>query len=403
MESSQQQHSDSSGQLGAMMEPLNSILKRAIAERATDVHIDPIENGKTVRYRVDGIIHVKSPIEWRDRMKVLNQVKISANFSIDKSFMPQEGLISLPHEGKTQDIRVTVTPVGNRTAIHFRFLSASQFSHSLGDLGMAPDSIESIRTMLRAPSGLVLIVGSTGSGKSTSMYALANAVDLKTKVAVSIEDPVEFRIPLIRQLQVDEFHGLTMSEGLRAILRMDPDVILVGEIRDQQSAVTASRAALAGRLVLATLHAPDAATAVDALQNLSVPPYVIGGALRMILRQDLVRLVCGHCATHEPITDEQRAMFERHGVRPPVQVAVAGECMRCKGYGYLGRTGVFELSRIDKQLGRDISAGLHRGELEDCFRRAVQRTLIADALRKAAAGETTVQEARHLVLALQEE
>ena len=396
---SQQKTKPDAQPTSALQEPLYPILRDAIAERATDVHIDPVEGGKMVRFRVDGIIHEKQPIPRDLCPRLLIQTKIATDFDIDRSFLPQEGLLVLKDDQGAHDIRVSIIPVSGREAIHFRFLSSADNTiKQLGDLGLWPEDLEKLAKALSAGTGLILVAGPTGSGKSTTMYASANSLDLRSTVTVSIEDPVEFSIPHVRQVQVDEFHGLTMHEGLRCLLRMDPDAILVGEVRDELSAVTAARAALTGRLVIATIHALDAAMAVDALQHLSIPRYVLAGALRLVITQDLVRRLCDQCRRKEELSPEHEILFDQYQVVAPDHVYKPVGCDRCNGYGYYGRTGVFEVTQINRKLAQFIASDMKQIELQERFRVTGTHSIIADALTKASKGITSMDEVMQLCL-----
>lgn len=392
--------SEASNATGAITipEPLWSLLRRAVAERATDVHLDPTDAGKLVRFRVDGVIHTKEPVPFELRGKLLNQLKVCCNFDIAKTFAPLEGSLHFLDGGIPHEVRVTVVPIGSREAIHLRFTSVGRHRPGLGELGFDPEEIQTLRSVLAAPSGLVLVAGATGAGKSTTLYALAEMLDLKSRVAAAIEDPVEFRLPHVRQLQVDEFHKISMDAGLRVLLRMNPDIILVGEIRDEKSAIVAGRAALAGCQVMATIHARSAFSAADALHQLAVPRHVIGASLRLIIMQELIRRVCPHCAQAGPPTIEEQALFEKHRVPPAAELVRARGCPRCNGYGYYGRVGVFEVTPVGRELGYAIADGAHPVQRQRLFEQAAFQTMAANALQKAAQRQTTIEEAVQLCL-----
>ncbi len=380
-------------------EPLHGVLTAAIAERASDVHIDPVPTGKVVRFRVDGMVHEKQHIALENATRLLNLVKIAADFDIDHSFRPQEGLLRFPANGEEHDIRVSIMPsVGGREAIHMRFLSTLHRIMQPGELGLRNSDLDRTLEAINSPNGLILISGPTGAGKTASMYALANALDLRSSVAVSIEDPVEFDLPYVRQVQVDEPHNMTMYEGLRVLLRMDPDAILVGEIRDRDSAVTSARAALTGRLVLATLHAPSSVMAVEALHHLGVPRYVVGGSLRLVITQDLVRRLCEKCHEETQLSEEEAELFRQYNLPIPEHVWKAAGCEACNGYGYHGRIGVFEVAKVDRDLGHDISMGLDQQELQVRLLERGTRPLLVDALEKVAEGLTSIDEVRRLIM-----
>jgi type II secretory ATPase GspE/PulE/Tfp pilus assembly ATPase PilB-like protein len=262
----------------------------------------------------------------------------------------------------------------------------------MSGLGFSMEDQERVSASMRSLSGLVLITGSTGSGKTTTMYSLASQLDLRAMTTYSIEDPVEFRLPYAQQIEVDEQHGLTLHEGLRTILRMDPDLILVGEIRDKDSAIVAARAALSGRLVLATIHAQDAAGAVDALHYLDVPYHIIGCSLRLIIAQSLARRLCGCCGRPRDTVDGDRELFTRFGAELPESILRADGCTECNSYGYKGRTGLFEVVPVDDEIGTLISAGTRHRELLDRLRGKGVHPMAYDGLRKVAAGITSVEE-----------
>jgi len=383
-------------------EPLLSLLRQAVAERATDVHLDPGHEGKLVRFRVDGVIHEKPGVPAALCPKLLNQIKVYCNLDVAKAFCPLEGLLTFRDAGISHDIRVTIVPVGAREAVHLRFSSAARQSLELGALGFDPEEIAAIKTLLAIPAGLVLIGGATGAGKSTTLYALAEMLDLKKRIAVAIEDPVEFRLPLIRQLQVDEPRKLSMNAGLRVLLRMNPDVILVGEIRDDASAITAGRAALTGCLVMATIHARNALSAADALHQLAVPRHVIGASLRLIILQELIRRACPACAKLVAPTREQKELFRRYNLAAPDQVLTEAGCRKCSGYGYLGRVGVFEVTPISRQLGQMIGSTTNPANLRQPFEQATFQSLSSNALQKAAEHVTTIQEATQFCVGREE-
>jgi type II secretory ATPase GspE/PulE/Tfp pilus assembly ATPase PilB-like protein len=390
------------GGIKEVIEPLLSIFSDAINERATDIHLDPYDEGKHVRYRVDGVIHEKTPVPTAMRKRLLNQVKVLIDVDIDKSFVPDEGYTSLETDGNQYDMRVTIVPIGDREAIHFRFLSSNQTLQEFDNIGMREGHVEIVRGLVEAPYGMILVAGGTGSGKTTTLYSLANMLKLKNLIVTSIEDPVEFRLPHVRQLEVNEKHGFTMYEGLRVILRMDPDVIVIGEIRDKQSAATATRAGLSGQLVMASIHARNPSMAVDALNNMDVPRYVIGGALRLIIQQNLVLRVCQSCAREVALTAEDRALFDLHQVPTPATIHEAVGCKVCKEYGHKGRIAIFELTPIDRSLGQEIAAGIETKALSSRFKEARRSTLIQDLLYKVADGDVSLDVAKSFIKSLGE-
>jgi general secretion pathway protein E len=297
-------------------------------------------------------------------------------------------------------MRVTIAPIGDREAIHVRFLSSTRNLRDLAEIGMGPADLETVQKIIEASYGMILVTGGTGSGKTTTLYSLAHMLKERKQIVTSIEDPVEFRLPHVRQLEVKQKHGFSMYDGLRVILRMDPDVIMIGEIRDQQSATTAARAGLSGQLVMATMHARHPAMAINALSNMEVPRYVIGGALRLVIQQNLVLRVCPTCAREVELTAEVRELFEAHELPLPETVREAVGCPECRDYGHKGRIAVFELTPIDRALGQDIAAGLAARELSAQFREARCRSMIQDVLSKVADGVVTFDTAKRLLRSL---
>ena len=370
-----------------------SLIREAVDENATDVHLDMHRERSLLRFRVDGKVHRKQALTQAQAERLINQIKVAGEVGVDALHVPGEGRLQWVDQGRTRDIRVTVVPAKpDAEAAHLRLLTPPGDGLALDDLGLPDREVDRIGAALHSRRGLVLTTGMTGSGKTTTLYALAGADALAGGVTVAIEDPVEFDLPGVRQLEVDEQRGLTMEVGLRTLLRMDADTIMVGEVRDRASAALTGRAALSGRLALATLHARDAAAAVDAMHYLSVPFYVLGAALRLVVAQRLVRMVCPHCHDTRELGDAERKLFDRYDVEPPDAVCVAQGCTQCNGYGYRGRTGVFEVAAIDQSFGAWLSDGRHQDEIRRRLLESGMRPMQHDALAKVASGRTTLHE-----------
>lgn len=384
------------GIIASYPDPLRTCIWNAIVEKATDVHLHCVAEGLRVLHRVDGIIHPKEVLSPAAGRKLLNQLKTASGLNFVRSFTPKEGQLIWPDGEMRWEIRVTLTPVRDRESAHLRLLSMPKDQWDISNLGFTRTDQEKVSAAVRGLNGMILVTGATGSGKTTTMYCLASLMDLRTTTTYSIEDPVEFRLPYVQQIEVDEQHGLTMHEGLRTILRMDPDLILVGEIRDEDSAMVAARAALSGRLVLATIHAQDAAGAVDALHYLGVPYHVIGSSLRLIIAQNLIRRLCPDCAEPVALGDEDRDLFAQSGLEVPDHLLEARGCSDCYSYGYEGRTGVFEVARVDDEVATFIRSGAHHRELTDCLRKKGTRSMAQDGLEKAATGITCMEELRRV-------
>ena len=377
----------------ARPDPFRTIIWNAIYEGATDIHLNAAEGGTLILYRVDGIIHEKRLLSETEGRQLINQVKTAAKLNATKSFMPQEGQIKWPDDETLRDIRVTVVPAGkNEESAHMRILSFPQGGWEISKLGLSKNDLENISSTINSMNGLVLIAGVTGSGKTTSMYSFASLADLRTKMAFSIEDPIEFNVPYAQQLEVDERHGLTMYQGLQTILRMDPDLVMVGEIRDRDSAIVTSRAALSGKLVLATIHAKDAAGTVDALHYLGVPYYIIGGSVKLIVAQNLMRRLCESCAEERTPSKEEEELFAEANLKVPKKIFDATGCKKSNFYGYQGLFAIFEIARIDHDTAHMITDGIHQQQLRDHFRKIGIQPMLVDGLKKVAEGITSIDE-----------
>lgn len=372
---------------------LYGVVEQAVQESATDIHVDTWGREAVVRFRVDGTIHEKDPLTYDQARKLINQIKVAAGLDLPMPYHPLEGHFRWSSGEEHRNLRVTVVSTApQHEAAHLRLLTPPEQWRDVRNLGLGGRDLQVVERTLQTARGLVLISGPTGSGKTTTLYSLTGLTDLRGQIAASIEDPTEYDLPYVRQLEVKEKQGFTMEEGLRTILRLDPDVILVGEIRDAGSARIATRAALAGRLVLATVHARDAAAAIEGMHYLSVPYYVLGGALRLVIAQDLIRKLCPECARTRPLADHETVFFEEAGLTPPEHMHDATGCPACFGYGYRGRTGVFQVASVDDELGNWLAAGRRQQEIRERLLASGLRPLVADALEKAAAGVTSMSE-----------
>ncbi len=372
---------------------LRTFLWNAIVEQASDIHLQWNGEGVHLYHRVDGTVHRKRTLSKNEGRQLINQLKSAAGLSVTRTFGPLEGEMNWTDDDGRRDLRLTVVPVGRGESVHIRILCGPERRWGMSQLGLTPVDQEKLEGIAAVPNGLVLVTGATGSGKTTTMYSLASLINHHhATMTYAIEDPVEFRLPFAQQIEVDEVHGLTMYEGLRTILRMDPDLILVGEIRDKDSAIVASRAALSGRLVLATIHGQDVSGAIDALHYLGVPYYIIGSSLRLLVAQNLVRQLCPHCAQAREPYEEEKEAFERFGVEIPETVNDAVGCDQCNSYGYNGRTGIFEVVKIDNEIRQLVTSGLHQDDLHEHLRQLEIGTLVRDGLGKVAQGLTTADE-----------
>ena len=387
-----------SGRAAPVSPIVSDLVGRAVAERATDIHIDPWQGQAVVRFRIDGVLHTIEKLTPEQVRRLVNQIKVAAELEIDAPFVPLEGQFRWFHQGGGRDIRVTIVPTASHfEALHMRLLTTIDQWRGARHLGLSERDLLQIERVMQNPHGLILIAGPTGSGKTTTLYALLELEDLQHRLAASIEDPAEFDLPFVRQLEVDTKHGVTMEEGLRTLLRMDPDILLIGEVRDRASAAIAAQAALSGRLVLATIHGRDPASVIEGMHFLDVPYFVLGGALRMVMVQSLVRRLCRDCARPRDLLASERILFEHAHLEPPQTVLEPDGCGLCNNLGYIGRTGVFEVALIDDDLGAWLAQGPRQHEVRQRFAEMGARSLLVDALNKAKNGITSLKEVLQFV------
>ena len=373
---------------------VNDLLVEAVKERATDVHIEPYEHDLSIRYRIDGVLVDAGvpPTVRRFRNAIVSRLKIMANLNIAEKRRPQDGRITLRIKGHEHDLRVSVIPMLFGEGVVLRILSKGAVLTGLSDLGM-PTGIETRwNTLIERPHGILLVTGPTGSGKSTTLYAsLARIVTPEVK-AITVEDPVEYHVAGVNQIQVSHQVGLDFAAGLRAILRHDPDIVMIGEIRDKETADAAVQASLTGHLVFSTLHTNDSAGAATRLLDMGVEPFLVASTVEGVLAQRLLRRVCVHCSERRPASATE--LPPSFGPAPEAGLVHAVGCRECRGTGYRGRVGIYELltaSEATRELvmtrassGRIAEAALRSGDL------ALLRT---DAFEKVRAGTTTLDEA----------
>jgi type IV pilus assembly protein PilB len=370
---------------------VNYIIYTAVKEGASDIHIEPAEKCMRVRYRIDGKLYKSLEVPLHLVGPVTSRVKIMASLDISERRLPQDGAVNVRLDSRKIDLRVSTFPGSRGEKTVIRVLDTRNVSLNLRDLGFAEDILTAFQANIRVPNGIILVTGPTGSGKSTTLYgALAEIASMENNVC-TVEDPIEYRLPLINQFQVQEKVGLTFSKALRTLLRQDPDVIMVGEIRDQETARTAIQAALTGHLVLSTLHTNDAPSAITRLTNMGVEEYLIGAALNMVLAQRLVRRTCAKCRQPYEPPKTMRKTLESMGCQIDKFFRGPG-CRHCRNTGYSGRVGLHELMIIDDALRDAIVAAESVAQIR---KRAIQSgmiTLSYDGFRKVREGLTTVEE-----------
>jgi type IV pilus assembly protein PilB len=371
---------------------VNAILSNAYLEQASDVHIEPSEVGVSVRYRVDGVLEEKETFPRSLYFPLVSRLKILGGIDIAERRRPQDGRLRIRLRGVPVDIRLSTYPTTNGEKVAIRFLSSDRLK-GLDKLGFSPSEYENIRQIIKRPYGILLVTGPTGSGKTTTLYGALQEVDRRAKNVVSIEDPVENEVPGVNQAQVNVRAGLTFASALRSILRQDPDVIMIGEIRDQETADIAVRAALTGHLVLSTLHTNTGLGAVNRLIDLDVEPYLLASSLLGTVAQRLVRKICPYCKTTRPLSEEEKRFLDMHG-KTGFEESVYGQgCRRCRKSGFAGRIGVFEIALVDKEIREAIHARKSEEELYSIFFRVGGVSLLDKAVEKAREGVTTLEEA----------
>lgn len=379
--------------LNRTQSPAIELLARARQLRATDIHHDPVEGGHRVRLRIDGRIENYCTLDTTIADHLINQYKTLADLDIADPFEPQEGRLRLPESMSDMEVRITTSPVTGGEAVALRLFARATVFLPIDSLGLSTNASDLIDSMLRKGEGLVLITGPTGSGKTTTIYSMLSSLSSIEQNIVSIEDPVEFCVSFVRQMNVDERHGVDMSTGLRTMLRMDPDVVFLGEIRDATAADITMRASSSGRYVLSTLHTRDVASTVTALRDLKINNRSIAANLNGIINQRLVRRLCEICRRPVPTTDAQRQRFESLQIPIPETLYEAAGCKDCRSTGYRGRIGIFEAATIDDEVAEAIASGESEAHLRACLHQRGMNPLLADAFEKVAAGITDEMEA----------
>ncbi|MDP3583630.1 MAG: ATPase, T2SS/T4P/T4SS family [Thiobacillus sp.] len=374
---------------------LQTLFEDALQVGASDVHIEPQEKHLAIRFRIDGILHAQTQADLKIAPALALRLKIVSGLDISEKRLPQDGRFAVKVRGRTVDVRLSTMPTQYGESVVMRLLSQGDNLITLDNLGMPPDMLERFRAILHRPNGLVLVTGPTGSGKTTTLYAaLGELNDPGTKI-ITVEDPVEYRLPGVNQVQANEKIDLSFARVLRAILRQDPDVILVGEMRDADTAQVALRAAMTGHLVLSTLHTNDAASTPVRLLDMGVPAFMVATSVQGVLAQRLVRKVCGHCKAPHAVTPQERVWLGRAQTEAHTEdgyVAGAG-CDRCHGTGYSGRCAVHELLEINAALAESL-ARKNPAEFVAAARAALAgHTLRDQTIALARAGVTSLAEA----------
>jgi general secretion pathway protein E len=373
---------------------VNLMIARAVESRASDIHIEPFENRLKVRYRVDGVLHeVESPPS-RLSAAVISRIKIMAKLNIAERRLPQDGRIQLRAQGKEIDLRVSTVPTLYGESVVMRILDKASVVLDFPVLGFSPRTLERFLQVLRMPHGIILVTGPTGSGKTTTLYTALQTINTSERKILTVEDPVEYQLEGVNQIQVKQQINLTFANALRAIVRQDPDVIMIGEMRDLETAGIAVQSALTGHLVLSTLHTNDAAGSVTRLLDMGVEDYLLTSTINGILAQRLVRLLCTHCRQPYPALPElvEELRLHRFSESRDLLLYKSVGCEQCAGTGYRGRAAIMEFLVMSDPLRRLVLKHADAGELQAVAQREGMDTMYEDGLRKAVAGVTTIEE-----------
>ncbi len=379
-------------QEASVIKLVNEIFLEALNERASDIHIEPYDIALVIRYRIDGVLHDTSvpPQIRRFQAAIISRIKIMANLNIAEKRLPQDGRIKLQAGGRQIDIRVSVIPMLFGEGVVLRILDRSTVMFSLPELGMAGDTFEIFEDLIERPHGIILVTGPTGSGKTTTLYAALQAIVSPKVKILTVEDPVEYHLDGVNQIQVQPKIGMTFARGLRAILRHDPDVVMIGEIRDMETAEAAIQAALTGHLVFSTLHTNDASSAATRLLDMGAAPFLITSTVAAAMAQRLVRTICPDC--REAYEPDLETLPDDFTIEPGTVLYRGAGCRKCRNTGYHGRAGLFELMVMDQPVRDMIMARSASGDIAKVAKAGGLKLLREDGWDKVLAGVTTPEE-----------
>lgn len=375
-----------------LIQALNLIVEEAVKARASDVHIEPEERRLRIRYRIDGTLQDMMSLPMDIHSALISRIKILSNLNIADHFRAQDGQFSTEAKGRKIDVRVATSPTVHGEMSVLRLLDKSTATIGLAELGLLPDSLDKLEKMLKVPYGMILVSGPTGAGKTTTLYAAVNSLDTMGRNIITIEDPAEYRFEDINQIQVNTQAGITFASGLRSILRLDPDVILVGEIRDAETANIAVQAALTGHLMLSSIHANDTVGVLFRLIDLGVEPFLISSAVIGIMAQRMVRRVCAECGQEIEAPMLEQMAYEREVGKKRTKFLYGAGCQACAYTGYTGRTGIFEILAMSDTIRRMLINGASAADIRDQALKEGMVSMMNDGMRKVEEGITTPSE-----------
>ena len=377
---------------------LDSLLMKAIEMKVSDIHFEPRTDNVMIRYRIDGVLHDGEILSFELNKKLITRLKVLASMDIANKTIPQDGSFQIEMRDISFDLRVSTIPsiYGEKAVI--RILDRTSYNYTLDNLGIDQIILKDYRRVLKYPNGMILITGPTGSGKTTTLYASLENLKSPGVNIISVEDPVEYRIQGVNQIQVNKDSGLTFATFLRHALRQDPNIIIVGEIRDMETAEIASESALTGHLVLGTLHTRDSVGAIIRLVDINIPPFLISATLNAVIAQRLIRRVCSSCKVSRSLRFDELKLFEKFYEKPDKLYYGTG-CEHCNNTGYKGRTGIFEFLEINAAMRSAIVEKLKEDKLYETALKSGLKTMRRSALEKAAMGETTIEEVLRMTMA----
>lgn len=385
---------------------LDNLIRYAYESRASDIHIEPFQNYIKVRFRIDGVMHFVFDFPKQIQEELITRIKILSNLRIDEHFVPQDGRFKyyIQDLNKEFDIRVSIMPTYYGENAVLRLLTESTQTFTLENLGFSERDLRLINFAIKKPYGMILVTGPTGSGKTTTLYTILKVLNTENVTIITLEDPIEYSIPGITQVQVNSQTGLTFNNGLRSILRQDPDIIMVGEIRDKETASISINAALTGHLLLSTLHTNDAATVFPRLLDMEIEPFLIASTINIAIAQRLVRVICSQCKEKKELSN-----LEIHSLKRIVSERILKElenkkvvyygkgCPVCNGSGYLGRIGIFEVLPVTSEIRNAIMLRKSSAEIKEIAIKEGMTTMSEDGFKKVLQGITTIEEVLRVI------
>lgn len=371
---------------------VNQILAAAVYQRASDIHIDPLDNKIIVRYRVDGVLDTVREMPIRIQTQLISRIKVMSGMDITEARIPQDGRIQTIINGKHVDLRISTLPTVRGEKVVMRILDLSGNTNTLSTLQLVEEDQKKMRGLIKLPNGIILVSGPTGSGKTTTLYACLNELNTPQVNIITVEDPVEIKVEGINQVQTQAEVNMTFASALRAILRQDPNIVMVGEIRDVETANIAVRASLTGHLVLSTIHTNDAVRTVTRLLDMGVEPFQISSSLAGVIAQRLVRRLCDECKYEDSITTQEKIVFEKYGFNNVTKIFRKKGCASCNNKGYRGRAGIYEILIINDEMRRLINQNADVLDLQICAKNSGMVNLMQAGLARIISGVTTFEE-----------